>query len=145
MNNFQITIAIVLLSLFACWEWGMCSSTNASAKMIVYNTQAQGSNSIYVSCTGNKAYEVSKYIPASSEIEIPLPPHGSKVWPPVTCVGKISGFSYREHALYISHSNDRTKGCEGTCYFKVSNNRSFLRWDQENKTWVVVPPIIWYH
>lgn len=135
MKNFHSTIAIVLLSLFTCWDSGMSNS----ARIHVYNNQSH--ENIYISCIGNNAYDVSKQVPPSNKTEIPLPPH--KVWPPVACNGKVNEVSYKEYPLYISMSSDRTKRCEKSCYFIVSNN-SFYHWDQEKKTWVIVPPTIWY-
>ena len=141
MNNFHSTIAIVLVLLFACLDSGMCTIP----KIVVYNQQPH--RTIYIRCSGNKAYEVSKQVlPSSNETVIPLP-HG-KVWPPVSCVAKLSEVSYREHLLYLSFSRDKTKRCEITppskiCQFRVLNN-SFYRWDEELKSWVVIPPTIWF-
>lgn len=138
MKNFHVTNAIVLLSLFTCWEQGICTTS----KMIISNNQKM--ESIYVSCSGNKAYEVSRFVPYSEEIKISLPPHGTKIWPPVTCIGRVSKFAFKEHLLYKSTSNDRSKKCEKTCYVTVANNQSFYHWDSENKKWEIIPATIWY-
>lgn len=138
MNNFHVTIAIVLLSLLTCWEQGMCSDS----KMIIYNTEPEGT--IYVTCSGNKAYEVSTSVPNSNKTEISLPPHDSKIWPPVTCIGKRTKFGYKEHILYMSSSNDKSKRCEKTCYVSVASYHRFYRWDGENKKWEIIPTHIWY-
>ncbi|KAJ1420880.1 hypothetical protein SESBI_14027 [Sesbania bispinosa] len=126
-----------MLQLFICWNWGMCTTT----QMHVNNPQTQGN--IYVICSGNKNYEKSKVIPPNGETKIPLPPQGSKVWPPVTCIGKVGGFANKEYILYLSTSNDRTKRCEGGCLFSVANNK-FYRWDPDQETWIRIPPTIWY-
>ncbi|CAL0304110.1 unnamed protein product [Lupinus luteus] len=135
MKNHLSTIPIVLFLLFTYWDLGM----STPAKIHVYNNQPH--EGIYISCSGNKAYEISKVVPPSNEIEIPLPP--KKVWPPVECNGKFNEVSSKEHLLYLSMSNHKPNTWKESFYFRVFNN-SFYRFDQENKTWVLVPPIIWY-
>lgn len=139
MIKFHITIATVTLLLCTCWDCALCS------RMHVFNFPLEDKGNIYVTCSGNKAYEVSMVIPPKfADHVIPLPPHGSKVWPPVTCIGKTSEVASKEYILYLSTSNDRLKRCKKSCTYAVITDNIFRRYDMENKTWVPIPPRIWY-
>ncbi|KAK7404640.1 hypothetical protein VNO78_05595 [Psophocarpus tetragonolobus] len=80
-----------------------------------------------------------------NETEIPLPPRDqSNTWLPVVCYGQVNESSYEKHLLYISATWDQTLKCQGSCFFIVSNDLSFYQWNQQNRTWNIVPPQKWF-
>lgn len=133
-----LTIAIVMSLLLATWESSM------AATLVVSNQQHKAQDSVYVSCSGNWAYEVSKHIPPGSKISIPLPPITKGTvgilgttgtnWPPVVyCVAKYNEVSRHWLFLYSSLASKDNQLCKNKCFVKVTDEGFFKR--NEKKQW----------
>lgn len=132
------TIAIFMLLLLTSWESSMATT------LVVSNQLVRPHGIVYVRCEGNWAYEMSKLIPAGSKTSIVVPPNADGTnWPPVVCVGKYSEVSSYRHILYTSTLSGDNKGCKNDrCLVKVTDD-GFYRWNEEKKSWDLIPSKIW--
>ena len=110
--------------LLATWESSMAATS------VVSNQQHKAQDTVYVSCSANWAYEISKHIPPVSKISIPLPPITKGTvgilgttgtnWPlMVYCVVKYNEVSQHWQFLYSSLASKDNQLRKNKCFVKL--------------------------